>query len=200
MDPIKSTPPTGRPHPSRLVKLVGGAAVTGACLIGVWSIFANVSSAKQSIAAADASYSAAAAGLGQPATNTNAPSQASPPTPLETPTATPTPTPAPAYDVVFACKGSAPQGLEITYGSDSSNYSGTSLPFQATLPLDDSALYYDTEAQLQGGGSVSCTTTVNFDDGLGGTTTVSKTGIASGGFNLANAQVCREPVAGWEGC
>lgn len=97
--------------------------------------------------------------------------------------------------VTYACTGHAPAGVDITYGSDGSNHSATSLPFTHTDPLDTSVQYYVTTAQLQGGGSVSCTTTVQ---GSGGA--VSASGSADGGYNIASAQVCSTFDGGWDRC
>jgi hypothetical protein len=106
--------------------------------------------------------------------------------------------PATAPTASFACSGSAPSGVDITYGSDSSNLTGgTTLPWSASLPLDSQMQYVNVTAQLQGDGSVSCTTTVN-DNGQ----TVTKSGTASGGYQIASAEICNESQAGggWVSC
>ncbi|MCX5181224.1 MmpS family transport accessory protein [Streptomyces sp. NBC_00268] len=87
---------------------------------------------------------------------------------------------APKDKVVFKVWGSAPAGVDITYGSDSDNLQGRGLPMTKTLTLKDDALYYDVTAQLQGGGDVHCSVTV---DGK------TKTGHASGGYNICSAQL-----------
>jgi hypothetical protein len=55
-------------------------------------------------------------------------------------------------------------------------------------------------AQLQGGGSVSCTTAVQTDDNLGYAQVVSNSGSADGGYDIASAQVCSNFTSGWEKC
>jgi hypothetical protein len=87
---------------------------------------------------------------------------------------------APKDKVVFKVWGSAPAGADITYGSDSDNLQGRGLPMTKTLPLKDDSLYYSVTAQLQGGGDVHCSVTV---DGK------TKTGHASGGYNICSAQL-----------
>lgn len=92
--------------------------------------------------------------------------------------------------VVYSCTGRAPDGVDITYGADGSSHSATKLPFNHSDPLESTALYYNVTAQLQGGGSVSCTTTVTYDDGSGTAQTVTKTGSADGDYNIASAEIC----------
>lgn len=101
--------------------------------------------------------------------------------------------------VTFACTGTAPDGVDITYGPSGSSFGATSLPLNKKIPLDRGAQYYNTEAQLSGSGSVTCTTTVVYNDG-GTATTVVNTGSASGGYNIASAQVCATFTGGWEKC
>lgn len=117
------------------------------------------------------------------------------PTALPTP-APPTPTPKPVVtDAEFACQGDAPNGLDITYGSESSHSQGTGLPFSATMPLDSQSAYYSIQAQLHGGGTVTCTVTVN-SSGVSAT----KSGTASGGYNIADPIVCKGLFGGWQAC
>jgi hypothetical protein len=54
-----------------------------------------------------------------------------------------------ATEVQFTVTGTAPSGVDITYGSDSSNYQGQ-LPLDKTLAIDKHAAYYAVTAQLQG--------------------------------------------------
>jgi hypothetical protein len=120
--------------------------------------------------------------------------------PPGTPADSPSPMPSPvATTVTYACTGSAPDGVDITYGPSGSNFSATSLPFNKTVPFDSGAQYYVTTAQLQGSGSVSCTTTVVWN-GAGGGSTAVNTGSASGGYNIASAQVCSSFTGAWEKC
>ncbi|MFC8262686.1 MmpS family transport accessory protein [Streptomyces sp. NPDC057291] len=95
---------------------------------------------------------------------------------------------APADKVVFKVWGSAPSGVDITYGSDSDNLQGRGLPMTKTLTLKDDALYYNVTAQLQGGGDVHCSVTVDGE---------TKTGHASGGYNICSAQLSGGLFGGW---
>lgn len=105
------------------------------------------------------------------------------------------PKPAPPKVVTFRVWGKAPSGalgpLDITYGSDSDNRKGTfrNGQFTATLPLKDDAMFYDVSAQLQGSGDIQCSVTV---DGK------TKTGHASGSYNICDAQLSSGFLGGWE--
>lgn len=116
--------------------------------------------------------------------------------PQDAPSPTPAATPAPEQ-VTFHCTGHG--GVDITYGPNGSSHSASRLPFKRVVPLDAGALYYAVSAQLQGGGDVSCTTTVQTDDLLGYAQTVSNSGSADGGYNIASAEVC-SGIDGWEKC
>jgi hypothetical protein len=93
-----------------------------------------------------------------------------------------------ATEVSFSVTGSAPNGVDITYGSDSSNYEGSSPPYDATLTIDGNALYYAVTAQLSGGGDVTCE--VRIGD-------VVRTGHAVGGYNICSAQLNKSYDGGW---
>jgi hypothetical protein len=95
---------------------------------------------------------------------------------------------APADKVVFKVWGSASAGVDITYGSDTDNLQGRGLPMTKTLTLKDDAMYYDVTAQLQGGGDIHCSVTV---DGQ------TKTGHAAGGYNICSAQLSDDFLGGW---
>ncbi|MFJ5270799.1 MmpS family transport accessory protein [Streptomyces sp. NPDC088358] len=95
---------------------------------------------------------------------------------------------APKDQVVFKVWGSAPAGVDITYGSDSDSIQGHGLPMTKTLTLKDDAMYYNVTAQLQGGGDVRCSVTV---DGK------TKTGHAAGGYNICNAQLSGGLFGDW---
>jgi hypothetical protein len=101
-------------------------------------------------------------------------------------------------DVVFACTGDAP-GVTISYGSDSTNDSASASPFSATLPLSSSAEYYDINAQLDGSGSINCSVTVHWNQD-GRSYAARKAGSASGGYNIADPEVCSDYIGGWQGC
>lgn len=94
-----------------------------------------------------------------------------------------------AGTVTFTVTGTAPDGVDITYGSDSSNLSGDGLPFTKTMKVNDDALYYDVTAQLNGGGHIHCSITI------GGKT---KSGEAKGGYNICSAQLNSGVFGGWD--
>jgi hypothetical protein len=88
---------------------------------------------------------------------------------------------------VFKVWGNAANGASITYGRDGTNLQGKGLPMEKELKIEDDALYYQITAQLQGGGAIQCSVTVN------GKT---KTGRAEGGYNICSAQV-NGGLTGW---
>jgi hypothetical protein len=96
--------------------------------------------------------------------------------------------------VIFKVWGTAPAGalgpLNITYGSDSDNRDGAfeNGKFEATLPLDDDAMYFNVTAQLQGSGDIQCSVTV------GGKT---KKAHAAGDYNICTAQLSSGLLGGW---
>lgn len=91
--------------------------------------------------------------------------------------------------VRFLVEGDAPQGVDITYGSDSDNRQGNGMPFAATLPAHSDAMYYAVTAQLNGSGDITCT--VQIGDHV-------KTGHASGSYNICSAQLNAGPFGGWD--
>ncbi|WP_328436915.1 hypothetical protein OHA71_06490 [Streptomyces sp. NBC_00444] len=97
--------------------------------------------------------------------------------------------------VVFKVWGTAPAGalgsLDITYGSDSDNRKGTFKDgkFEATLPLDDDAMYYTVMAQLQGSGDINCSVTIDGE---------TKKAHASGDYNICHAQASKGLLGGWD--
>lgn len=98
-----------------------------------------------------------------------------------------------ASTVVFKVWGTAPAGalgpIDITYGSDADNRQGHwKNGFTTTLPFKKDAMYYQVNAQLQGSGDIHCSVTV---DGK------TKTGHASGGYNICSAQLS-SGFSGWE--
>jgi hypothetical protein len=114
--------------------------------------------------------------------------------PSSTPAATTTPD-----GVTYQCTGSAPAGVDITYGPSGSGLQATSLPFTAHEDgVSQTAQYYSITAQLNGGGDVTCTLTVT---AAGQTATSS--GTASGGHNIASPQICSGLSDGqreWHAC
>jgi hypothetical protein len=112
--------------------------------------------------------------------------------PADKKAAAPAKKPEAAKKVTFKVWGDAPGGalgpMDITYGSDTENLQGHGLPFTKSLPLDDGAMYYNVNAQLQGGGDIHCSVTV---DGK------TKKGHAQGGYNICNAQLSGGFSGGW---
>ena len=88
---------------------------------------------------------------------------------------------------VFTVTGSAPGGVDITYGSDGTNLQGR-LPLDTTLAINKNALYYQVTAQLQGGGNISCSVTIGDQ---------TRTGHATGGYNICSAQLNGDFNGGW---
>ena len=97
--------------------------------------------------------------------------------------------------VTFKVWGTAPAGvlgpLDITYGSDSDTRKGKwkNGKFEATLPLDEDAMYFTLMAQLQGEGDINCSVTV---DGH------TEKAHASGGYNICHAQANAGLLGGWD--
>ncbi|MFF3494793.1 hypothetical protein ACFYWS_25990 [Streptomyces sp. NPDC002795] len=81
---------------------------------------------------------------------------------------------------VFKVSGTAPSGVDITYGSDGTNLGGNTLPFSKTMKVKEDALYYQITAQLQGGGDIKCSVTIGDH---------TKSGRAQGGYNICSAQL-----------
>jgi len=101
----------------------------------------------------------------------------------------------PADTAVFKVWGTAPAGalgsLDISYGSDSDTRKGTfkSGKFTESLPVTKGAMFFNVNAQLQGSGDIHCSVTI------GGKT---KSGHASGGYNICDAQLSSGVFGGWE--
>lgn len=94
-----------------------------------------------------------------------------------------------AKQVEFIVTGTAPGGVDITYGDDGSNYQGH-LGMDATLPVHSKALFYQVTAQLQGGGHVTCKVIIG---------NAVKVAHASGGYNICSAQLNSDPInGGWD--
>ncbi|MDX3507449.1 hypothetical protein PV755_00680 [Streptomyces caniscabiei] len=97
--------------------------------------------------------------------------------------------------VTFKVWGTAPNGalgpLDITYGSDSDTRKGkwSNGKFEATLPLNDDAMYYTLMAQLQGSGDIHCSVTVEGH---------TEKAHASGGYNICHAQANAGLLGGWD--
>jgi hypothetical protein len=98
------------------------------------------------------------------------------------------PAKAAAQTVTYVVTGSDAQ---VTYGPAGSSLSG-SVPMRVTKDIPSSApLYYDIQAQLQGGGSVSCEIEVNG--------AVISSSTATGGYNIASCEIGQDPFSGqWQ--
>jgi hypothetical protein len=93
----------------------------------------------------------------------------------------------PEQTVTYIVRGTA--GAQVTYGPAGSDFNG-SVPMRVTERLADPE-YYAINAQLQGGGSVSCSIEV---DGI-----PLSTASASGGYNIAGCEIGQDPVTNlWE--
>lgn len=98
------------------------------------------------------------------------------------------------HTVTFKVWGTAPAGalggLDISYGSDSDTRKGDfkNGQFTGTVPFKKDAMYYQVNAQLQGSGDIQCSVTV---DGH------TKTGHASGGYNICSAQLSSTLFGNW---
>jgi hypothetical protein len=132
---------------------------------------------------------AASAGGSKPENSTTAatqPAVTAPAVPVVADSTTPAPTPAAPRTVTYEVTGSDAQ---VTYGPAGRDLSGT-VPMKVTAKLGDPA-YYALQAQLQGGGSVTVKILVNGK--------VVSQGTASGGYNIAMAEISKNPLTGeWE--
>lgn len=88
-----------------------------------------------------------------------------------------------AQTITYEVTGAA---ADVTYGAAGSSLSGT-VPMKVTAKLGD-PIYYSLTAQLQGGGSVTVKILI---DG-----TVISQGSATGGYNIASAEISQDPLSG----
>ena len=91
-----------------------------------------------------------------------------------------------ARNVEFVVTGSAPNGVDITYGSDASNYRGR-LPMDVTKPIRKNVLYW-VMAELKGGGRITCKVIIG---------NAVRAGHAIGGHNVCTAQSPSDLIGGW---
>lgn len=107
-----------------------------------------------------------------------------------------------AAEVTFTVTGEAPDGVNITYGSDTDSRSGNSgtdeygmpsadVPWEESLKVEGDALYYAVTAQLSGSGDINCKVVIDGE-------TVAK-GHASGDYNICSAQASQDFLGGWSG-
>jgi hypothetical protein len=88
----------------------------------------------------------------------------------------------PEQTITYIVRGTA--GAQVTYGPAGSDFNGN-VPMRVTRRLGDPE-YYAINAQLQGGGSVSCSIEV---DGI-----LLSAGSASGGYDIANCEIGQDPI------
>lgn len=86
--------------------------------------------------------------------------------------------------VTFVVTGTP--GADVTYGPAGTSVSGTS-PMRVTKPLGN-PMYYSLQAQLQGGGQVTCKILV---DGK-----IIAESVASGGYNIADCEISKDMFSG----
>lgn len=102
------------------------------------------------------------------------------------------PTPAAADKVTFVVSGSAPDGLDITYGPSGSNFAGPSAlhgTARMSVKFEPDASFYALNAQLQGAGSIRCKIVVS---GPGDEPLTVSHGAAAGGYNICSAQAASD--------
>lgn len=106
--------------------------------------------------------------------------------------------PAPATRIEFIVSGSAPDGIDITYGPSGSDLSGPSSldgTAKMSVPFDASADYYALSAQLQGGGDITCKIVAT---GPGDAPLTVSSGAASGSYNICSAQATSGDGISWQ--
>jgi hypothetical protein len=190
-------PPQGWPVPPPLKKKtsklgIGCLAAVGLLLVIVITAVAAGGGKNSPTAAATTPPAAVPAVTGAAAGPTSAA--------VVAPVSTTPAAPPPAQTVTYSCTGHAADGVDITYGPEGSSYSASHLPFTATQPLNANAQYFVTEAQLQGDGTVSCNTVVNYVDGSGDAQSVTNSATASGGYNIGSAEICSDFSGDWQDC
>jgi hypothetical protein len=183
--PPQQQPPSGRPKWARkriAIPVVAAIFIVGVAIGGSGGSDGRTAGAQPAPTVVTANAKALTADQAEPA-------------PMVTVTRTVTVTPkakktaaAPAGKAVFKVWGRAGSGVDITYGSDSENIQGHGLPMTKNLTVKDDALYCAITAQLQGDGDIHCSVTI---DGQ------TKSGHASGGYNICSAQLNGDFTGGW---
>jgi hypothetical protein len=113
----------------------------------------------------------------------SSPSSSAPAAGLQPTQAAQSSAPAAAQTVTYVVTGS---GADVTYGPTGTSISGA-VPMHVTKPLG-TPQYYSIDAQLQGGGTVSCKIEV---DGK-----VISQSTASGSYNIASCEISQDPFSG----
>ena len=98
--------------------------------------------------------------------------------------------------VEFIVTGSAPNGVNVTYGDDTSNYQTKNLPLDVTRLTKENVVYW-VMAQLQGGGRITCRVVIRKPAQGHGVGETARAGHAVGGYNACTAQSPGDPVGGW---
>jgi len=192
--------PSGKKSGWIVPVVLGSIAVVFVLIVAVGAAVGTNSAARTAGAVmASAAAKGGREALGAGAVTTGQAAQTSQVPTSQVPTSA-APAPPGAQTVTFSCSGKAPDGIEITYGPDGSSLGVSALPFSKTLPLDVNAMYYVVRARLQGSGTVSCSTVVDYNDASGLVRSATKTGAASRGYNIADAQVCSGFDVDWEAC
>jgi hypothetical protein len=95
--------------------------------------------------------------------------------------------------VEFIVTGSAPSGVEITYGDDNSNHRTRSFPLDMTRPAEKNVVYWEM-AQLEGsGGRITCRVIIS----QAGHATSGRTGHADRDHDTCTAQSPNDLIGGW---
>jgi hypothetical protein len=188
-------PPAGFPPPP---KKSGAGKIIGlgcAGLIGLFIVIGIIGAAVSGSGDDDGSQDTAEVKPIDSATQDDKPAAAAEPSKAEQPSPA-AKTDQPKKQVVtFKVWGTAPAGslgpIDISYGSDTDTRQGTfkNGKFEATLPSDDDALFFNVMAQLQGSGDIHCSVTV---DGH------TEKAHASGGYNICHAQANAGILGGWD--
>jgi len=99
--------------------------------------------------------------------------------------------------VEFIVTGSAPNGVDITYGDDASNHQTRTFPLDATRPTKKNVVYW-VMAQLRGSGRITCKVIISNPAKAGHATgNTGRVGHADGGHNTCTAQTPNNPIGGW---
>jgi hypothetical protein len=179
-------PPRRKRHTARNVLLGAGGLVAFIIVVAV-----AASGGKTGSTGASATSSGIASGVASAETaaqNCTASGGTWNGTSCQAATPSPSNTPASPTKVEFIVSGTAPDGIDITYGPSGSSFQGPStLDGTATMsvPFDGSADYYALNAQLQGDGSITCKIVVT---GPGDNPLTVSHGAASGSYNICDAQ------------
>ncbi len=193
------TPPPRKRHTARNVILICAGALA-VIIIAAGAIGAAVGSGKTPPTATGATVATTAATATDPNGQNCLSLDSQGYCPGDDPTPAPTTPPSPTT-VTFIVTGTGQP--DITYGSDSDHRDGggnlgdlgqgNGLPWRASIPFDPNAQYYSIDAQLQGGGDITCKIVVT---GPGWVPLVVSRGHASGSYNICSAQAAPSDSSG----